>query len=713
MKISSLLSAMVMLVLLGLLPAEAGKDVNRPELVTVGHSLDYSMVPQLEQAVRLGGEMVWSILIEEEGASFIKPHFVKLNLRAGDQLIVRALSGRVVEILEGRGPHSMGSFWGLSGHGDALMLELHFSHGYRQAPFSVDSLIVGDEDLFDRPADDSRSICSPADFEDVSCYESDPGIWGNVMASVGVMTVGSAPASGLWCSGSNVSAQNYLMTNWHCIPDFQPCSNAEFVFKYYNTSCGGSTTTTDWESFRCDQIMVEAPIGDCEPDTSHLDFTLSSVIGDPAAVFGNVNPDPTPLSDGEDIYIIQHPDGRPHEISQGSGTNVDVDGHTLRYYDTLDTEGGSSGSPIFRRADHKMVGLHHCGGCETAGTGNRGMLMSDIYPLIQDYLCTDAVNIIGRSWENLAEVAGNGNDVLDPGETWSFEPRVFNVSCATQAGSISADFEAGAASAPLLSLTGSPAVFGDIDAGTTASATAPIIFAVDPAASCSDLLLIDLKNPSGAGVGPFDDIPGYFSHALGEVVETTLMSEDFSSGIPASWTVIHNGTATGAAETWTTMNPGGRSLPLTEPFAIVDSDAAGSSVSHDEEMITAATDCRGYSRVVLQFAHDFNYYSGGGVEQADVDIRSSATGGLWTNVANYSSVDTGGVITLDITGQAASDVQIRFHYYDATYDYWWAVDDVFILGDNGAVCEPWVSDSIFLDGFENGSSSRWSFAVGS
>lgn len=702
------------LVILSFAPgSEAGKDLNMPELKSVGHSEDLSIIPSLDDALRIGPERVWSTFIEKKGSTFIKPHFADFNLRAGDSLVIRAASGRVVEILEGRGPRDLGSFWGLSGQGDNLLVEFHFSHSYPAPPFRIDRVILGDEDLFDAPPQDPESICAPGDFEDVVCHESDPGIWANVMASVGVMSVGSAPTTGLWCSGSNVSPRNYVMTNWHCIPDYQPCSNAEFVFKYYNTTCGGSTTTTDWESFRCDEMVVESQYADCEPDTGHLDFTLNSVVGDPASTFGSVSPDSTSLTDGEGIYIIQHPDGRPHEITMGSGANVDVDGHTLRYYDTLDTEGGSSGSPIFRQSDHKMVGLHHCGGCDTPGTGNRGMLMSDIYPLISNYLCTDSVQLRAQSWDQLTEIAGNGNTVVEPGETWGFSPAVINIACGDQASAVGADFEAGATSAALLSLTGSPASFGDIPAGSSTSASNPITFQVDPTASCSDTVSIDLKNLTGAGIGPFDDVPGYFQHALGEVVQTSLFSEDFSSGIPVDWSVVHNGTATGAAETWTTTNPGGRSLPLTEPFAIVDSDNAGSGVTHDEEMITSIIDCTGFSHVVLQFSHDFNWFSSGGNEQADVEIRSSATGGSWVLLANYSGADTAGTVTLDITAQAAADVQFRFHYYDATYDYWWAVDDIFVLGDNGLVCEAYSPDNIFFDGFEGGNTSRWSYASGS
>ncbi len=122
------------------------------------------------------------------------------------------------------------------------------------------------------------------------------------------------------------------------------------------------------------------------------------MIGNPAASFGYVTPDPVPLTSGEPVYIVQHPAGRPHEITHGGGAGVVVDlqsppFRTLRYYDTLDTEDGSSGAPIFRDSDDKMVGIHHCGGCETAGVGNRGVLMSDIYPQISDFICTEAIQV--------------------------------------------------------------------------------------------------------------------------------------------------------------------------------------------------------------------------------------------------------------------------------------------------------------------------------
>lgn len=366
--------------------ASAGANVPRPAVI--GHGQELVVIPDLSAATAEGSERVWSHAVRIEGATFLKPHFVGLDLREGDRIIVRSRTGHVVETLEGRGPKDQGSFWGLSAFGDELHLELRFAADYALPPFEIDELIVGDVDPLGGP----ETVCGAWDFEDVICYQSDPGKWANVMASVGVMSVGSNPTTGLWCSGSNVSSSNAVLTNDHCVGT--NCLGAEFVFRFYNQVCaGGYNPTTDWQSFRGDQVLANSPLGSCTATPTTLDFTLCSVQGDPASIFGWVTPDPTPITNGESVYIVQHPDGRPHEVTHGGGADVFFSGVNLYYDETLDTQGGSSGSPVFREADDKLIGLHHCGGCP-----NSGMMMSAIYPLIEPFLTND--EIFGDDFED-------------------------------------------------------------------------------------------------------------------------------------------------------------------------------------------------------------------------------------------------------------------------------------------------------------------------
>jgi hypothetical protein len=401
-----------------------------------------------------------------------------------------------------------------------------------------------------------------------------------------------------------------------------------------------------------------------------------------------VTPDPTPLTDGEAIYIVQHPAGRPHEIAHGSGANVDVDGTVLRYYDTLDTEGGSSGSPIYRESDDKLVGLHHCGGCEEAGVGNRGMLMSDIYPEIAAFLCTAEVELQALASPALAEVLGNGNALVEPGETWSFTPALRNLACSETAAGAQARVRVNPASTAGVKLMQKTVSFGSIAPSSSTPADGPVHFQVARTSACGSTVVLDLVDIQSAGGGLFSEALELVRAAVGDEPLATEFGDDFSAG-QGSWTIVDGGTGSGAARTWTTTNPGARTLPLTAPLFIADSDELGSGFLMDEALASPSIDCSGLLGVRLQFRHDFHWYSGGQDEQADVQVRSSLTGGSWTTVANFSGADASGVETLDISALAAgaSDVQVRFHYYNAVFEWWWAVDDVFLLGSEGFVCE--------------------------
>ena len=109
---------------------------------------------------------------------------------------------------------------------------------------------------------------------------------------------------------------------------------------------------------------------------------------------------------------------------------------------------------------------------------------------------------------------------------------------------------------------------------------------------------------------------------------------------------------------------------------IVDSDYAG-TVDMNEQLITQNIDCTNLTGVTLRFKHDFEYYA---VEVGDVDIR--VNGGEWQNLARYQVANYAGLVELDLSGfgaDGAAGVQIRWHYYNANYDWYWGVDDVQII----------------------------------
>ena len=330
------------------------------------------------------------------------------------------------------------------------------------------------------------------------------------------------------------------------------------------------------------------------------------------------------------------------------------------------------------------------------------MLMSDIYPAISSFVCSNTLTLAAAASQSLTEVSGNGDAFLDPGETWSIVPVVRNGSCSTEAVAVSATVAVAAGSAPV-TLLDTAATFGNIAAGASGQAQSPIRFTVGGACAGEVVLEITAVTSSGGGSHPGGEI---FRHDIGSVPSTSLLYENFAAGMPATWTVVDGGTGTGAAATWTTANPGARTL-LVPPFAIADSDRLGTGQTMDEQLITPPVATTGFGHLSLELDHAFRYYASGQAEKADIDVRSTATGGNWVNVRRFEGADNSGHLSIDITAYAAANLQVRFHYYNAVYEWYWAVDDVAIRGDNGQVC---AGGAFFSDGFESGNTTAWSFS---
>ncbi|GBC84707.1 Cell wall-associated protease [bacterium HR11] len=209
------------------------------------------------------------------------------------------------------------------------------------------------------------------------------------------------------------------------------------------------------------------------------------------------------------------------------------------------------------------------------------------------------------------------------------------------------------------------------------------------------------------------------------VIETPVLTEDFSGGIPASWTIVNGGTCTA---TWTDTNPCSRSIgpPFSGTFAIADSDCAGSGCGvMDEQLITPSMDlsaCTGPGKNVwLRFSNQYNNL--GDVADVDVSIDGGTT---WTTVLHMISDDgypTPNTKAVDLTAIAAGqpNVKVRFHYYNANWAWWWAIDNVEVvcqqvtsptlcttltLVDDGTPPDQVAGDGIFVGSFVPGNTGN-------
>ncbi|MFI6938462.1 S8 family serine peptidase [Streptomyces sp. NPDC050418] len=163
--------------------------------------------------------------------------------------------------------------------------------------------------------------------------------------------------------------------------------------------------------------------------------------------------------------------------------------------------------------------------------------------------------------------------------------------------------------------------------------------------------------------------PGYRFGSDGEY-------QTFDSGsAPAGWSVADHA---GNGQVWKFDDPGARGNKTGGGggFAIVDSDEYGSGGKQDTSLVSPAVDLTGVTAPVIRFNQDFDRLS---TDVAEVDLSLDG-GTTWTNVLQQKADARGPKMTEIPIPQAAGkdQVKVRFHYYEASYDWWWQVDNVLI-----------------------------------
>jgi subtilisin-like proprotein convertase family protein len=274
--------------------------------------------------------------------------------------------------------------------------------------------------------------------------------------------------------------------------------------------------------------------------------------------------------------------------------------------------------------------------------------------------------------------AGTGNGYWDTGEWIEFNVTVNNDGTEDLTGVRARVIPA----TPGVIMVDAVADIGDLARAETGTTQAPSFSAqLPPGLTCGGSL--DFRVEIEADQGRWT---GAFTQVIGQVIPggpAVAWSEDFDpeGQIPADWT-IKDGLEDG--HTWyadDVTDPAGcantdPAPPIGGTWAAVDSDCAGSGVAMDEELITPVIDLTGIATVTLELDHYFNWLA---PETADLDVRSTLTGGVWVNIARWTGDTTNPEhVAIDVTAHAAgvNDFQIRWHYYDADFEWFWYVDNI-------------------------------------
>lgn len=177
----------------------------------------------------------------------------------------------------------------------------------------------------------------------------------------------------------------------------------------------------------------------------------------------------------------------------------------------------------------------------------------------------------------------------------------------------------------------------------------------------------------GSAVEDFDlEVDSITCVAPGYAFTTTgTVAEDFNDGLPDGWTVED---FAGTGHVWTFDDPGGRGN-LTGgdgAFAIIDSDHAGSGQQQDTALVSPSMDMSALTDPIVSFKQDHRNLS----DTANVDVSLDG-GATWETVRSQTESFRGpreDVVALPMAA-GEPDVQIRFHYTEGGFDWWWQVDD--------------------------------------
>lgn len=175
---------------------------------------------------------------------------------------------------------------------------------------------------------------------------------------------------------------------------------------------------------------------------------------------------------------------------------------------------------------------------------------------------------------------------------------------------------------------------------------------------------------------------------LGSIISAqtiTIIDEDFTTpALPAGWSNINNGGT--ATQIWQfNANRGITAGGINGNYAILDSDAYGSGNNQNASLLTSTFSADLYEAITLEFDYQYRDFNGG--ESCVIEVFNGTD---WIEVfrkefgeENYVNLTTGATsesINIKSDVGSATNAQIKFTYI-GVWDYWWAIDNVKVLGE--------------------------------
>lgn len=239
---------------------------------------------------------------------------------------------------------------------------------------------------------DNESLCGEDESKEAVCLEHsslpEQQTYYSKSRAVARLTIRKDNSMNVaYCTGFLLGCEGHVITNQHCIRNWLDALNTYVEFFAEAPTCG-SKACDERGSCPGHLVATRATLTAVSTDLDYALIKISSDNGtksDIASFLAQVGGYLQLRASGpkleEEVYIPQHPLGQGKRIAwTASGKPGRIEslsvsecgGSDAGYY--VDTQEGSSGSPVIGKSDNAVVALHHCGGCLNGGIPSQKLI---------------------------------------------------------------------------------------------------------------------------------------------------------------------------------------------------------------------------------------------------------------------------------------------------------------------------------------------------
>ena len=313
------------------------------------------------------GGHVWRVVLASPNATTARLHLIGLDVPEGQEVRLSSpgWEDSVIGPIEGVGEFGTGEAWSLAMPTNEAMIEWFVPTGTKVAalPFAAVDYYHGYRQIWKFGEEGEGGVAVGTCHLDPICFPT----WTNESnATVRLIFAGSL-CSGQMIATTAADETPYVATANHCISTATVANSCQFNFFYRRNTCSASATAAAGTNITGSDLSGTQLASDCtllmiRPTLPATTFWVGWI--------GTTQPTNT-ASTG-----LHHPDGSYQRISFGTkNANSFNCGNPTSNWSSLSwntatqygvtttgvTEGGSSGSAIYRNSDKKLYGVLTCG----------------------------------------------------------------------------------------------------------------------------------------------------------------------------------------------------------------------------------------------------------------------------------------------------------------------------------------------------------------